>query len=308
MSREFRLSIDAVPRPRGASPELNQVWQWLTNNPFGGSPAASLGGQSFSFRVKASLFPRKELALGDLPGGTDPAGQRVGAVGARGARPAAPHRARLDAGHARAGPVLEGVHQPDRARPRATDAAALDWLADRLGRRPAVPRDRRLSRGESGLPAWSRARRRRSRARVTTRRSSASTGRPAVAGLEPDLAAARAARRGDGAHRARRVEDGARASRAGARPRRGRSFTEVDRANVSSTSGRCRYKLSSIPTAVALFTEALELMRRPSRVDDRLALEDPPLAVALLPAPERHGGGARGRRGGARAGRAARRP
>jgi tetratricopeptide (TPR) repeat protein len=48
------------------------------------------------------------------------------------------------------------------------------------------------------------------------------------------------------------------------------SFTDVDRANVLFRIGQCRYRLSSIPSAVALFTEALELMRRSEAVDDRL--------------------------------------
>jgi tetratricopeptide (TPR) repeat protein len=48
------------------------------------------------------------------------------------------------------------------------------------------------------------------------------------------------------------------------------SFTEVDRANVLFHIGQCRYRLSSVPSAVALFTEALELMRRAEVIDDRL--------------------------------------
>jgi tetratricopeptide (TPR) repeat protein len=48
------------------------------------------------------------------------------------------------------------------------------------------------------------------------------------------------------------------------------SFTDVDRANVLFHIGQCRYRLSSIPTATALFTEALELMRNSEAVDDRL--------------------------------------
>ena len=48
------------------------------------------------------------------------------------------------------------------------------------------------------------------------------------------------------------------------------SFTDVDRADVLFHIGRCRYLMSSVPTAVALFTEALELMRRSEAVDDRL--------------------------------------
>jgi tetratricopeptide (TPR) repeat protein len=34
--------------------------------------------------------------------------------------------------------------------------------------------------------------------------------------------------------------------------------------------GQCRYKLSSIPTAIALFSEALDLMQHADRIDDRL--------------------------------------
>jgi tetratricopeptide (TPR) repeat protein len=48
------------------------------------------------------------------------------------------------------------------------------------------------------------------------------------------------------------------------------SFTDADRAEVLFHIGQCRYRMSSVPTAVALFTEALELMRRGEAVDDRL--------------------------------------
>ena len=47
-------------------------------------------------------------------------------------------------------------------------------------------------------------------------------------------------------------------------------FTDVDRANVLFHIGQCRYRLSSIPTAIALFTEALGLFRHSEAVDDRL--------------------------------------
>ena len=50
----------------------------------------------------------------------------------------------------------------------------------------------------------------------------------------------------------------------------GNSFTDVDRASVLFHIGQCRYRLSSIPTAVALFTEALDLIRRSDVIDDRL--------------------------------------
>ncbi len=48
------------------------------------------------------------------------------------------------------------------------------------------------------------------------------------------------------------------------------SFTDADRANVLFHIGQCRYRLSSVPTATALFTEALELLRHSDAVDDRL--------------------------------------
>ena len=47
-------------------------------------------------------------------------------------------------------------------------------------------------------------------------------------------------------------------------------FSDVDRAHVLFSMGRCRYKLSSITTAVALFGEALDLVRRSGAADDRL--------------------------------------
>jgi tetratricopeptide (TPR) repeat protein len=50
----------------------------------------------------------------------------------------------------------------------------------------------------------------------------------------------------------------------------GDSFTDVDRANVLFHIGQARYRLSSIPTATAIFTEALELMRHADAIDDRL--------------------------------------
>ncbi len=50
----------------------------------------------------------------------------------------------------------------------------------------------------------------------------------------------------------------------------GPAFTDLDRARVFFHLGRCRYKLASISTAAALFTEALELIRRSGLADDRL--------------------------------------
>jgi tetratricopeptide (TPR) repeat protein len=48
------------------------------------------------------------------------------------------------------------------------------------------------------------------------------------------------------------------------------SFTDVDRGEVLYRLGCCRYKLSSISTAVALYTQALELVERSGLPADRL--------------------------------------
>jgi tetratricopeptide (TPR) repeat protein len=48
------------------------------------------------------------------------------------------------------------------------------------------------------------------------------------------------------------------------------SFSAVNRANVLFQLGRCRYRLSSIATAVTLFSEALGLLRSADGGDDRL--------------------------------------
>ena len=48
------------------------------------------------------------------------------------------------------------------------------------------------------------------------------------------------------------------------------AFTDADRANMLFHLGRCRYHLSSIPMAEALFTQALDLLRRSDLIDDRL--------------------------------------
>jgi hypothetical protein len=63
MSREFRLSIDALPRPRGASPQLNQVRQWLTNNPFGGSPGRFTWRPKLFFSSESFTFPAKRISV-----------------------------------------------------------------------------------------------------------------------------------------------------------------------------------------------------------------------------------------------------
>src|SRR4051812_47307955 len=52
----------------------------------------------------------------------------------------------------------------------------------------------------------------------------------------------------------------------------GESFSDVDRADVLYRLGVCRYKLSSIATAVALFNEALSLAERSGLPSDELKL------------------------------------
>lgn len=53
----------------------------------------------------------------------------------------------------------------------------------------------------------------------------------------------------------------------------GPQFSDVDRADVLFRLGTCRYKLSSVQTAVALFDEALELAERSGLPCDRLRAE-----------------------------------
>src|SRR5436305_7332810 len=52
----------------------------------------------------------------------------------------------------------------------------------------------------------------------------------------------------------------------------GESFSDIDRADVLYRLGVCRYKLSSIATAVALFNEALTLAERSGLPSDELKL------------------------------------
>ena len=61
----------------------------------------------------------------------------------------------------------------------------------------------------------------------------------------------------------------------------GQGFSDVDRADVLFRLGVCRYKLSSIATAVALFDEALQLAERSGLPVRPAALGDPQLALAL---------------------------
>ena len=164
----------------------------------------------------------------------------------------------------------EYVSQIERGRVRPNEAA-IDWLAERL----EVPR-RYL---ETGL----------SSAEHERIAGLVSRAEAAVAAREFDEAIARLER----AEETGTVEDPdlrLRALIAGAAARselgrldealslleaardlvEGDSFTDVDRANVLFHIGQARYRLSSIATATAIFTEALELMRHAGAIDDRL--------------------------------------
>ena len=62
-------------------------------------------------------------------------------------------------------------------------------------------------------------------------------------------------------------------------------FSDIDRADVLFRLAVCRYKLSSISTAVALFDEALELAERVGPSVRAAALRHPAVALAVPPAP-----------------------
>ena len=89
-------------------------------------------------------------------------------------------------------------------------------------------------------------------------------------GLGRGSRAASAARGVLGAHVHRRDAGGVAAARAGPRDRRGSGLLDVDRAEVIFRLGCCRYRLTSVATALALFTEALELAERSGIPCDRL--------------------------------------
>jgi tetratricopeptide (TPR) repeat protein len=164
----------------------------------------------------------------------------------------------------------EYVSQIERGRVRPNEAA-LEWLAERLGV------SRRFL--ESGLSSAEHEQ----TAGLITSAEAAVAAREfeeAIAKLwraeelgtveDPDLEL-RALLTGAAAHsELGRIEEALSILEAARDLVDGNYFTDVDRANVLFHIGQCRYRLSSIPTAVALFTEALELIRRSEVVDDRL--------------------------------------
>jgi tetratricopeptide (TPR) repeat protein len=164
----------------------------------------------------------------------------------------------------------EYVSQIERGRVRPNDAA-LDWLAERLGV------SRRFL--ETGLSSSEHER----TASLISGAEAAVAAREfdeAIAKLElaeengpvedPELRLRALLAGASARSELGRIEEGL-ALLEVARELVHRDFcTDVDRANVLFHMGQCRYRLSSIPTAVALFTEALELIRHSEEIDDRL--------------------------------------
>ena len=198
----------------------------------------------------------------------------------------------------------EYVSQIERGKTRPT-RETIDWLAERLGvdagfLASGVSTDERgrveaaLARAEAlsaGAPLRRGDRRVRDRARGRRRHG---LGRA----------------RGADAHRARPGRGCRPATRASAIDllttarslAEGPQFSDVDRADVLFRLGVCRYKLSSVATAIALFDEALSLAERSGLPSDLLRAEILGWRSPLPPAPARSRGRARGRRARARAG------
>ena len=164
----------------------------------------------------------------------------------------------------------EYISQIERGRARP-GLAALDWLADRLG----TPR-RFL---ETGLSSPEHERTigliSRAEAAVAAREfeetlTCLEDAGPLSEGWEPELALRAMLAGATARTELGRVKEALALLEQAGDLANGDPFTDVDRANVLFHIGQCRYKLSSIPTAVALFTEALDLMRHSDLVDDRL--------------------------------------
>ncbi|HUJ91138.1 MAG TPA: tetratricopeptide repeat protein [Gaiellaceae bacterium] len=164
----------------------------------------------------------------------------------------------------------EYVSQIERGRARPT-ARTLDWLAERLGvERAYLETGSSLKESERAAGLVVRA-----EAAITAGRFDEALGAvdglaDSLSGKSPELEL-RALLAESSARTALGELDVAltvleRARDVAERP----GFTDVDRARVLYQIGRCRYKLSSIGTAVALFGEALELVRRSELSDDRL--------------------------------------
>jgi len=148
----------------------------------------------------------------------------------------------------------EYVSQIERGRVRPNEAA-LEWLAERLERTASV-----ISQAEAAIAA---------REFDQAIANLDGLGETSVA-LEPDLELRAVLAGATARFELGRIEEALSVLIRARDLVDDDSFTDVDRANVLFHIGQCRYRLSSVPTAVALFTEALELMRHSDAIDDRL--------------------------------------
>jgi tetratricopeptide (TPR) repeat protein len=164
----------------------------------------------------------------------------------------------------------EYISQIERGRARP-GPAALDWLADRLGAQ------RRFL--ETGLSSAEQERTvgliLRAEAAVAAREFEEALtclehAGPLSEGWEPELALRAMLAGATAQSELGRVKEALALLEPAGDLVKGAPFTDVDRANVLFHIGQCRYRLSSIPSAVTLLTQALDLMRHSELVDDRL--------------------------------------
>ena len=230
-----------------------------------------------------------------------------GAAPRRAPAPAAGRR-RPDPDRPRRRPLLEGVHLPDRAREDAPDArrrssgsrcgSASTPASSRAASPPtSAPRPRRSS------PAPTRCSR---SARFDESIEEYARALPAVLGTGAVELHVRALNGEAMAHAQNGDVKRALALLGEARGLVEREeFSDIDRAEVLYRLGVCRYKLSSIATAVALLQRGARARRALGSSLRRAAAERLRVALALLPPPARLRGRARGRRARARARRGA---
>ena len=164
----------------------------------------------------------------------------------------------------------EYVSQIERGRARPAPAA-LDWLADRLGTsRMFLETGLSSSDHERTMGLISRA-----EAAVAAREFEDAITclegvGPLTQGLEPEAALRAMLTSASAKSELGRVKEALELLEQAGDLVESDVFSDVDRANVLFHKGQCRYRLSSIPTAVTLLTEALELMRHSDLVDERL--------------------------------------
>ena len=209
--------------------------------------------------AQISRLHDEELTPPARAGRDDALGARVAS---RRAAALAPPRGRPDADPGRGRPLLEGVHQPDRARQDAPDRRD-----DRLARRHSSASTPRSSAAASRPTSAAGSRRcsrgpRRCPSRTGTPRRSSSSPRPGATSARPARPSSRFAR--SRARPGRRCQEGdAREAvellQVARELAEGPQFSDVDRADILFRLGVCRYKLSSIATAASLFDEALAL-------------------------------------------------